>query len=233
MSHNGWAKHKLCPTHGLTNLLINDVNHPAQTGLCAHHDCINKQLSALIKNKKCGYLIKFCRQLDKDEEFTQFMLEQLLKGAYPKKSAKNPDQTPRVTVLNSTCTRWFCLKFLTHLKKEEVYQDRIIEFQKQINSLMFDVASATAESFSLQARSGTGGMGTQNPATPEEIYKAKEMIEIINEMFGPEYYLFLSKAISRTEFRKVTGLSVLETNKVQEKVQRFYHRMNRIPKELL
>jgi len=233
MSHKLWSKHKLCPTHGLSNLLISDVKHPSQTGLCAHHDCINKQLSALQAKKQCGYLIKFCRQLDKDEEFTSFIIEQLLKGAYPKVHWKNPDQIERVTVLNPTCTRWFCLKFLNHLKKEEVYQERIIEFKDEIDRLMMDIASHTADSFSLQAKSGTGNMGSQNPLDPEQVYRAKEMIETINEMFGPEYYLYLTKEITRTEFRKVTGLSVFEANKVQAKIQKYYHRYNRIPKDAL
>ena len=75
------SKHNICPDHGIDFLLIRDLDHPSQTGMCAHPTCIDKVISSTMSYKLCGGLVKFCRKLDKDRgeyEFTSYVVQQLL-----------------------------------------------------------------------------------------------------------------------------------------------------------
>jgi len=172
----------------------------------------------------------FCRAIDKDNEFPSFVVEQLLKTAYPKKSKKNPYATPRITSLSSFSGWYIALKFLAKCKKEEDYQKRLYFCRKEIKQMLEELASDSAGMMHALSKTAKGNVSGFNAAslTPYELYSVREIIELINEMWGVEYYLFISGIITTNEFRKITGMTIAETQKVRPKIEKWYRRMTRI-----
>ena len=216
LSQTGWKKHNLCPTHGRSYLLLTDLNHPAQTGFCAHPDCIDKIINSLSGNPMCGGLIRFVKKLDKDRgadinDFRIYLLEGLLKGATKGK----------VTVANPWHMRWTCLSYLKELKKQEDIIKFHNEILQQIHGMMEDEVNEYIEDMGLGTfTSGVGQNITQR--NPEKQVAFAEILKLSVRKWGSETHLWLMKELSDVDMCKISGLSLKDLPQVKLDWQEWY-----------
>ena len=209
----GLNKHKLCPVHGAMHLLVRDPNHPGQTGMCAHPQCLGGLLNSLSKIKG-GYLIRFCQKLDADRgetgEFEYWVVEALLKEA----------KRGKPTVLNPFFMRWTCLSYLQKLKVIEQKEAKHREILQQIDGLLEEDAAELLETMSVGGVSNAF-MTSRCFSNPEKLLAEKEFVTLFIEEWGKEVYLHYMEELSALDFMRITKMTPANLRNLKEEIERW------------
>lgn len=211
---NKWSKHKLCPEHGLRYLLLQDFNHPSQTGMCSHPTCVEKMISALQSHRLCGGLIKFCRKLDKDRgenEFGVYVIMTLLEGA----------KRDKPTVLNPFHMRWACLNYLQKLRKDEIRLERHAQILSEIDQILQNEAQDALLDLGF-GNIVSGRSRNLEQRNPEKALITKELIEMTISEWGVETYLWLWGELSDIDYCKISGKTPKELKDARKEYKRWY-----------
>lgn len=215
-----FAKHKICPHHGLQHLLIRDPKHPGQTGMCGHPSCIHGLLTSLEKIRLCGYLIRFCRKLDGDRdakgEFEIHVIEALLKEA----------KRGKPTILNPLFMKWTCLSYLSKLKHEEEKAAIHSEILRQIDGLLEEDAAEVLENMTT-ASCANSFMSHRSFSNPERMLAAKEFVTLFIEEWGKELYLLYMGELSSIDFMRITKMTPASLRQLQPQVEAWTKMINR------
>jgi len=211
-----WSKHKTCKIHGLVHLMLPDVNHPSQTGLCGHPECIDKLISSLIKRRGCGGLIRLIRKLDRDNDFPSYIALVLLTEA----------KKGKPTVMNPTLMRWTCLDFLKKIKRRDDKEVEVRNLRNIVNHMLQQGAVENMQSFMTGRRSAiAGGFSYQRDTSPDKVLIFIELSEHIIEMFSVAIWLWLIGEISTREMCKIEEIKFADAPKMVQRVKKYYMRV--------
>ena len=207
-------KHNICPDHGIRHLLVPDLDHPSQTGMCAHPTCIDKVISSTMHIRLCGGLVKFCRKLDRDRgenEFTSFVTQQLLMEVKKNKP----------TVMNPHFMRWTALSYLAYLKKEEDREKTKKQIFDEIDGLLETEEQHLIYNYGIGIYVSCTGDKAQH-INPEKAFAQKEIMELSIKEFGRETHLWLMRELTDLDYMKITGLSAKELPRVKDRWKKWY-----------
>jgi len=209
-----WSKHKICPKHGLSHLYVRDFHHPSQTGLCAHPDCINSQISALRHHPRCGKMVRFADHIcGREELFDEVIM------ALSQQVAQN-----RLTVLHGGFMYWIALGCLKRLRKVEQKQERQNNIKEQIKDYLADEARNAVVKWvgSSQCRM-FGGISSQiSDLSADKLYDFAELVSMLCTQFGGHTYMYLQGHITKRDWARVEGCKLREAETMRERVKQFY-----------
>jgi len=185
--------------------------------MCSHPVCVEKMISAMQHNGRCGGLIKFCRKLDKDRnenEFGTYIVMTLLEGA----------RKGKPTVLNSFHMRWASLNYLTKLRKDEIKAVKHKEIIAQIDTLLQFEVEEMVQNIGLGIFS-TGRSRNIEQTNPEKACAHKEIVEMTISEWGVETYLWLYKELTDLDYCKITGKTPKELQTIRNQWSSWYRRI--------
>ena len=212
-----WDKHKICSKHGLQHLMLKDFDHPSQTGMCSHPECIGAILKTLENNPKCGGLIKFCKKLDRDMGESNFM-------GYVVITLLSDAKKGKPTVLNPYHMRWCCLNYLSMLRRQEVKDAKHKEVLEQIGELLEFEIDEMVKHIGLGMFTASSSPGS-NFVNPEKAYALTEIISMTIKEYDTETYLWLIGELSDLDYCKISGKQHHELKGVRENYKKWYHKI--------